>query len=575
MFILTRRASVFWQGSPLGRSRKVLVSEKVLDNKPLFFYGDLGVSNSGKASRSLAGIAGIVAFATLISKVFGLVREQIIAAAFGVGPVVTAYAYAYVIPGFLLILLGGINGPFHSALVSVLSKRDKAESGPLVETVTTLVSAVLLGMTLMLMIFAPVLIDLLAPGLDSAVRAIAVQQLQIMAPLALLAGLIGIGFGALNAADQYWLPSISPLLSSLTVIIPLGLALWHFGSQLNTPQYALIGSLLLAGGTTAGSILQWLAQIIPQRQAGMGKLRLRFDWRLPGVNDVMRVMIPATLSSGTLYINVSIDLFFASFIPNAAAAMRYANFIVLTPLGIISNMLLVPFMPVFSRLVDPQDWPELKTRIRQALLLTALTMLPLTAVFFSLSSPIVKVIYQRGAFNAQAAKDVIPVLVAYGLGMFFYLGRDVLVRVFYALGDGEIPFRVSVLNIFLNILFDFLLYKPFSTSGIVFSTISVNTISMTIFLIILHRRLHGFPLAEWGLAIAKLVGIAAIAGGGSWLFSQQWERWVGTDQLGLELLQIVLGMVITFGLFGGLASQLNLPEVQLLGDRLLKKFKKA
>ncbi|MFM7191540.1 MAG: lipid II flippase MurJ, partial [Microcystaceae cyanobacterium] len=172
-------------------------------------------------------------------------------------------------------------------------------------------------------------------------------------------------------------------------------------------------------------------------------------------------------------------------------------------------------------------------------------------------------------------KDVIPVLIAYGLGMFFYLGRDVLVRVFYALGDGEIPFRVSVLNIFLNILFDFLLYKPFSTSGIIFSTISVNTISMTIFLIILHRRLHGFPLAEWGLAIAKLVGIAAIAGGGSWLFSQQWERWVGTDQLGLELLQIVLGMVITFGLFGGLASQLNLPEVQILGDRLLKKFKKS
>jgi putative peptidoglycan lipid II flippase len=75
----------------------------------------VAVSNSGKATRSLAGIAGIVAFATLISKFFGLVREQIIAAAFGVGAVVNAYSYAYVIPGFLLILLGGINGPFHSA----------------------------------------------------------------------------------------------------------------------------------------------------------------------------------------------------------------------------------------------------------------------------------------------------------------------------------------------------------------------------------------------------------------------------------------------------------------------------
>ena len=86
------------------------------------------VSVNQKKPRSLVSIAGIVAVATLISKIFGLVREQAIAAAFGVGPVVNAYAYAYVIPGFLLILLGGINGPFHSALVSVLAKRDKSEA---------------------------------------------------------------------------------------------------------------------------------------------------------------------------------------------------------------------------------------------------------------------------------------------------------------------------------------------------------------------------------------------------------------------------------------------------------------
>lgn len=122
------------------------------------------MSPSGKSSRSLANIAGIVAIATLISKVFGLLREQIIAAAFGVGTVVTAYAYAYVIPGFLFILLGGINGPFHSALVSVLSKRDREEAAPLVETVTTLVSGVLLGVTIILVLGAGIFIDLLAPG---------------------------------------------------------------------------------------------------------------------------------------------------------------------------------------------------------------------------------------------------------------------------------------------------------------------------------------------------------------------------------------------------------------------------
>ncbi|MFM6485865.1 MAG: lipid II flippase MurJ, partial [Dolichospermum sp.] len=92
-----------------------------------------------KTARSFAGIAGIVAAATLISKVFGLIRQQIIAAAFGVGAAATAYSYAYIIPGFLLILLGGVNGPLHSAIVSVLSKHKQEEAAPIVETVTTFV----------------------------------------------------------------------------------------------------------------------------------------------------------------------------------------------------------------------------------------------------------------------------------------------------------------------------------------------------------------------------------------------------------------------------------------------------
>ncbi len=317
------------------------------------------MSANKKKPRSLVSIAGIVAFATLISKLFGLIREQAIAAAFGVGPVVNAYAYAYVIPGFLLILLGGINGPFHSALVSVLAKREKSEAAPLVETVTTLVSIFLLLITIVLILFAGTFISVLAPGLEGEAKAIAIQQLQIMAPLALLAGLIGIGFGTLNAADQYLLPSISPLFSSLAIVIGVWVLTWQVGENINAPQNWYLGGMVLAGGTLAGGILQWLAQLLAQGQAGMGRLRLRFNWRLPGVMDVMRVMGPATMSSGMLHINVYTDLFFASFIPNAAAAMRYANFIVLTPLGIISNMILVPFMPVFSRLTAPENWDEL------------------------------------------------------------------------------------------------------------------------------------------------------------------------------------------------------------------------
>ncbi|WP_013322008.1 murein biosynthesis integral membrane protein MurJ [Gloeothece verrucosa] len=531
-----------------------------------------GVANDKKTSRSLAGIAGIVAVATLISKIFGLVREQAIAAAFGIGPVVNAYAFAYVVPGFLLILLGGINGPFHSALISVLAKRDKEEAAPLVETVTTLVSGFLLLVTIILIVWADVCIDLLAPGLTADVRAMAIQQLQIMAPLALLAGLIGIGFGTLNAADQYWLPGISPLFSSLAVIVGLGILFWVLGDQINAPQYIHLGSMVLAGGTLLGAILQWLAQLWAQWQAGMGTLRLRFDWRIPGVMDVMKVMAPATLSSGMLHINVYTDLFFASYIENAAAAMRYANFIVLTPLGIISNMILVPLMPVFSHLADPENWPELKQRIRQGLLLTALSMLPLTAMFIALAFPMVQVIYERGAFKAAASGEVAPVLMAYGVGMFFYLGRDVLVRVFYALGDGETPFRVSILNIFLNGLLDFFFYKPFSTPGLVFATIGVNMFSMLIFLWILNRRLRGLPLKEWGLALLQLAAISVVSGVGSWGVSWLWKTIIGDGNLLLQVLELGLAVTVSLGLFIILAMQLKLPEVKIFLDRIAQKL---
>lgn len=532
------------------------------------------MSESKKSSRSLAGIAGIVAVATLISKIVGLVREQVVAAAFGVGTITNAYAYAYNIPSFLFILLGGINGPFHSALVSVLAKRDKSEAAPLVESITTLISLILLLVTLILIVFAEPLIYLQAPGLDEQTKASAVQQLQIMAPLAVFGGLIGIGFGTLNASGQYWLPSISPLLSSITVIIGGGWLFWFLGAQINAPQYISLGGTVLAGGTLAGAVLQWLAQVGAQSKSGMGKLRLRFNWRIPGVKDVLQVLIPATLSSGMLYINFYTALWFASYIPNAAAAMRYANFLVITPLGVISNMILVPFLPEFARLAAPENWSELKLRIRQGLMLTALTMLPMTAIFISLANPVIRLIYERGTFEAKDTQIVVPLLMAYGLGMFFYLGRDVLVRVFYALGDGETPFRVSIINIFLNAILDYFLVKSFSTPGLIFATIFVNIASMVVLLWILNRRLNSLPLGEWGLILFQLTGIAIASGVASWIINLEWEKSIGSNNFLLQVLQLSLTSSIALIIFAVLAMQLKLPEVDMLASRIRQKLGK-
>lgn len=513
-----------------------------------------------------------MAVATLISKVFGLVRQIAIAAAFGVGPAVDAYSYAYVVPGFLLILLGGINGPFHSAIVSVLARRDKSEAAPIVETITTLVGAALLLVTIILIVFAGVFIDLVGPGLSEQVRAIAISQLRIMAPMALLAGLIGIGFGTLNAADMYWLPSVSPLFSSITLIGGIGLLALQLGDQITAPQYVMVGGMVLAWGTVSGALLQWLVQLGAQWRAGLGKLRLRFNWKLPGVDEVLRVMGPATLSSGMLQINLYTDLFFASTIPGAAAAISYAGLLVQTPLGIISNVILVPLLPVFSRLAAPENWPELKARIRQGLLITAITMLPLGALMIALAVPIVQVVYQRGAFQSKASQLVASLLIAYGIGMFVYLARDVLVRVFYALGDGDTPFRISIVNIFINVVLDYFLVQRFGAPGLILATVGVNFTSTIALLWCLNRKLYGLPLAEWSFPLVSLIFGSILAGLASWGTSWGLGQVLSTHALFVPLAQLSLGGIVGLGVFALFATRLNLPEVDMFVARIRQKL---
>jgi len=518
-------------------------------------------------ARSLLGIASIVAVATLVSKILGLLRQVAIAAAFGVSAAYDAYNYAYVIPGFLLVLLGGINGPFHSAIVSVLSKRKSEEAAPLVETITTLVGLALLAVSILLFIFAEPLLDLVAPGLGKTVegleiKSIAIQQFRIMAPMALLAGFIGIGFGTLNAANQFWLPSISPLFSSVTVLIGIGGLTLVLGKQIVEPQYAVLGGMVLGYSTLAGAVLQWLVQIPAQWKAGMGGLRLRFNFAIPGVQEILKIMGPATFSSGMMQINVFTILFFASYIPQAASALGYASLLVQTPLGIVSNVILVPLFPLFSRLADPADWDQLKQRIRQGLVLTGITMLPLSALMIALAVPTVRVVYERFAFDREASQIVASMLIAYSIGMFVYLARDVLVRVFYALGDGDTPFRISIFNIFLNALLAFIFVKLFGAPGLVLATVGVNVTSMVMLLWALDRKLNGLPLWQWSIPILGLAGISSIAGLASWVTLWGCERLWGSERLLNQLAQLILSGTCGMVIFAILVLQLRLPELE-------------
>ena len=531
-------------------------------------------------TRSLKKIALIVSIGTLVSKIGGLARQLVIAGAFGVGAAYDAYNYAYVLPGFFLILLGGINGPFHNAIVTVLSRKSKQEGSYVLAAINTLVSAVLIVITAILVFAADPLIKIVGPGLAPDIHKIAVLQLQVMAPIALLAGLIGLGFGSLNANDEFLIPAISPLISSLTLMAFVGTLWLGQGPILESKELGLRGGLLLALGTLIGAFFQWLVQLPSLINKRLTKLKLIWDWNHPGVKEVLKIIGPATLSSGMLQINVFTDLFFASGIVGAAAGLSYANFLVQAPLGLFSNAIIIPLLPTFARLSEFKDRQNLIAKIRLGIMLSLASMLALAAIFIAIGGPIVALFYARGAFENNAINLVSGLLFAYGLGMPAYLCRDLLVRIFYALEDSNTPFRLSVLGIGLNILLDWILVggptpwgnqTPFNlgASGIVFATVVINLITCLALLFQLNSRLKKLPLKEWGIDVMKLILAGLTSGLVAFIMSSSIVWANGFLGLFIEVSLSTATSLLVFALVG---SSLGVKEINQLKMFLPKKF---
>jgi putative peptidoglycan lipid II flippase len=265
----------------------------------------------------------------------------------------------------------------------------------------------------------------------------------------------------------------------------------------------------------------------------------------------------------------------------AAAGLGYAGLLVQTPLGILSNMLLVPLLPVFARLTAPGDRPELVTRIRQGLMASSATMLPLGALMVALAEPIVALVYERGAFDVQAARLVVGLLMAYGVGMPAYLCRDVLVRVFYALGDGTTPFRFSMAGIDLNVLFDWLLVGGptpwglqlpalnFGAPGLVLATVAVNVITCLLLLLALQTRLGGLPLRRWGRDSLLLLGSAVLAGLVAWCLASTVPWPAG---LVGKVLNCGVSGGLGLGVYGLLASAAGVQEARQLTVQLRRQL---
>jgi len=157
-------------------------------------------------TKTIKEIAFVVTLGTLLSKFGGMARQLVIAGAFGISASYDAYNYAYILPGFFLVLLGGNNGPLHNSMVSLLAGKNNVESRLFINSINNILTLILLLVSFITFFSSDLLINLIGPGLSPEVKEIASSQLKIMCPIIFLSGLIGLGFGSLNAKKEFFIP---------------------------------------------------------------------------------------------------------------------------------------------------------------------------------------------------------------------------------------------------------------------------------------------------------------------------------------------------------------------------------
>jgi putative peptidoglycan lipid II flippase len=425
-----------------------------------------------------------ISFATSLSKVAGFIRQIFIAAAFGIGITYDAYNYAYIIPGFLLIIIGGINGPLHNAVVAVITPLKRREGALVLTKVSIKLTLLFFILGLIIYFNSGLLINLIAPHLSNEAKSIASYQLRILTPCIPLSAFIGLSFGALNSRNKFFISSISPAITSLTTILFIS-ASWIINHQ-NTNY--LFYSGLLAKATLTGTCIQFAVQCWEIHKIGLFKFNSAWHLFKNEEKRIFKLIAPASISSGLGQINVFIDMFFASSFQGAASGLAYGNFLIQAPLGVLSNALILPLLPKFSKFNRNQENRNLEKSLISGIEYCFLTTIFLTGFFITFNNQIVQFVFQRGAFNSEAVFLVKNILIAYAVGIPFYLYRDLLVRTYYAIENPKLPFKLSFVGIILNVFFDwFLVGAPtinfgnlspynFGVIGIILSSVIVNLI---------------------------------------------------------------------------------------------------
>jgi putative peptidoglycan lipid II flippase len=455
--------------------------------------------------------------ATMASRVLGFVREAMIGAALGAGPVADVFYAAFGFPNLFRRIFA--EGAFNSAFVPLFTKRvdekDLSAARQFAEEVMAVLIITVLGLTAIALIAMPFLVSTaVAPYFveNPAKFELTVLMTRIMFPYLFCMALVAMISGMMNSLSHYFLAAIVPTLLNVLLILALAIAMAFDFNERTT-------GLCLAWGVYISGFVQLLLLIYGLKKLNLS-LRLRMPKLTPDVKRTLALMGPAILTGGVLQINLLIGRVIASAQDGAFALLNYADRINQLPLGVIGIAIGVVLLPELSRALRDKDSAEANSLQNRSMEFALAFTLPAAIGFIIFPDPIISLLYERGAFDSSTTTNVALALAAFGMGLPAYVLIKVFQPAYFAHEDMRTPFYFSIIMVITNVGLSLLFFPTYGHVGIALATAISAWVNFLLLAAGLMKKRYFIP-AKQTIKRVILMLIAALIMGAALFYAQE------------------------------------------------------
>lgn len=454
--------------------------------------------------------ASIVSKLTGLSRILGFLREILMANFFGTSLAKSAFDLAFKIPNLFRRLFG--EGALSAAFVPIFSETIEKEGREAAQKLAGKITTMLATALLSICVVGFLIISILINNADLGEKATAVfPLLLIMLPYMFLICLVALSMGILNTVHHFALPAATPVILNLVWIASLFFLCPLFGNDLNTRIYGVAYGIIIAG------IIQLLVQIPILLKLNVWP-KLSFSWGDKRVSRILLLMGPAAIGMGIHQINVVIDGVLALWVGTwAPAALTYAERLIYLPLGLFATALGTVLLPAFSRHAARNDTTEMKKTTASSIRGLMLIMMPAAAGLIVLASPIVRLAFQWGEFDAESTIVTARALSFYAPGLIVFSLYKILTPAFYALKDTKTPVKIGIwavaINFILNVVFILTWPQGYKHAGLACATVIASGINCLALGMILTRRIGSPGWVSISVSSLRTLTASAIMAG--------------------------------------------------------------